>query len=230
MTLRTKIRIISLTGILLFLFSLTGMAQNRDVEESLEEFTELKTFNGVEVQLIPSNEDRIEITGHSKHEVKFIVIEGRLEIRLSLDNIWSKDNTRITVHGTNIQTIDANQGSLVEVADNLEGPELTFRVQEGSRINARINAGKVISKAVTGGKIILEGKAAEQEVDINTGGHFFGKDLRTKETYIKAGTAARGEIYATDYVRATAKLGGTIEIFGKPKEVDQKTSLGGRIL
>ena len=217
-------------SVFLLLFCFTAQAQIQDVNEPLNDFTELKTFNGIEVKLIPAEENRIEITGHSKNEVKFKVVENRLEIRLSLDNLWSKDDTRITVFGNNIQTIDANQGSMVNVEGLLEGRELTFRVQEGANITAEVNASKIVSKAVTGGKLYLEGKADMQQVDLNTGGSFFGKDLRTKESIVKAGTAAKGEIYATRFVRATASLGGTIEIFGRPEEVEQKTSLGGRIL
>lgn len=228
-----KLRMLKLSGFLsifLFLFCFTTQAQNREVNEILNDFTELKTFNGVEVQVIQSEENRIEITGHSKHEVKYNVVDNRLEIRLSLDNLWSKDDTKIIVYGNHIQIIDANKGSLVEVSGQLTGEELTFRTQEGANIRAEVNASKIISKAVTGGKIYLEGKAETQQVDLNTGGYFFGRDLRTKETVVKAGTAAKGEIYATAYVRATASLGGTIEIFGRPEEVEQKTSLGGRIL
>ncbi len=76
----------------------------------------------------------------------------------------------------------------------------------------------------------MEGKAEEQVADTNTGGHYYGKNLHTKSTEVSAGTAGKAEVYATDYVKATAKLGGTVEIFGRPGEVDKKTSLGGRIL
>lgn len=220
---------LNIANIFLFVF-LVVSATAQDVKENLQNFSELKTFNGVEVQVIPSGENRIEITGHSKNEVKFGVTEGRLEIRLSLDNIWSKDNTRITVYSETIETIDANEGSFVEVSGELEAEELTFRVQEGASIRASVNGRRIVSKAITGGRLTIEGKADEQEVEINTGGHYYGKNLRTKETVVSSGTAGKGEIYATEYVKATAKLGGTVEIFGRPKEVDQKTSLGGRIL
>ena len=229
MKLKIDLKFLGVVAVFLF-YGLTSIAQNRDVSESLKDFKELKTFNGIEVQVIPSKENRIEITGHSKHEVKFEVVENRLEVKLSLNNLWSKDDTRIKVYGKSVEIIDANQGSLVEVSGQLKGEELTFRAQEGANIRAEVNAAKIVSKAVTGGKIYLEGKAESQQVDLNTGGYYFGKDLRTKETIAKAGTAAKGEIYATQYVRATATLGGTIEIFGRPEEVEQKTSLGGRIL
>lgn len=230
MKLKMKLKMTGVLSLFLIFVSLSSVSQNRELSESLNEFKELKISNGLEVQVIPSEENRIEITGHSKHEVKFNVVENRLEIKLSLDNLWSKDDTKITVYGKNIEIIDAHQGSLVEVSGHLKGEELTFKAQGGANIRAAVNASKIVSKAVTGGKIYLEGKANKQDVDLNTGGNFFGRDLRTKETVVKSGTAAKGEIYATEYVRATASLGGTVEIFGRPQEVEQKTSLGGRIL
>lgn len=213
----------------LFLFLLSFSTEAQDVREDLENFTEVKIFNGLEVQVIPSAENRIEITGHSKEEVKFKIVDDRLEVRLRLDNIWSKDNTRITIYGSSVQTIDANEGSLVEIRERLEAEELTFRAQEGANILARVNGRKITSKAVTGGRITLEGEASEQIVEINTGGHFYGSDLHTEETEVSAGTAGRAEIYASEYVKASATLGGTVEIFGRPKDVDTKTSLGGKI-
>ena len=230
MKLSANRRLTAVFFLFFMMFGITSRAQNREVNENLPDFSELKTSNGIEVKVIPSEENRIEITGHSKHEVKFEVVQTRLEIKLSLNNLWSKDDTRITVYARNLQKIDANQGSLVEVSEELKGAELIFEVQEGASIRAALNAAKVASKAVTGGKLYLTGEAKVQEVELNTGGQLFGKNLKTEETIIKAGTAAKGEIYATQYVRATASLGGTIEIFGSPREVEQKTSLGGRIL
>ncbi|MHA6278999.1 head GIN domain-containing protein [Salinimicrobium sp. CAU 1759] len=228
MKLKTKIRSKVLFPVLFLFLSLSVVAQ--DVEKDLGDFSEVKTFNAVEVEVIPADKNRIVITGHSKNDVKFDIVEDRLEIRLTLDNIWSKNNTRITVYTKDLATIDANEGSKVEVSGEIEGQELTFRTQEAANIFARVNGRRINAKAVSGGKISLEGKAEEQVVEINTGGHYYGKGLRTSKTEVSAGTAGKGEVYATDYVKATARLGGTVEIFGRPAEVDKKTSLGGRIL
>lgn len=202
----------------------------QDLKESLNSFRELKTFNGIEVLVIPSTTNSIEISGHSKDDVKFKVVEDRLEIRLSLDNLWSKDNTTIKVYGKNIETIDANEGSQIRVQGDIKASHAVFRAQEGASIVSNVTADHVNSKAISGGKIELSGKAEQQEVEANTGGQFYGRGLRTKETTASVGTAGRAEIYATNYVKATAKLGGVIEVNGNPDKVDTKTSLGGKIL
>ena len=88
----------------------------QEITKDLGNFREVKTFNGIEVVIVPSNKNRIEITGHSKEKVKFDIVQDRLEIRLSLDNIWSDDNTLIKVYGNAIETIDVNEGSIVKTA------------------------------------------------------------------------------------------------------------------
>ncbi|GAB2762466.1 head GIN domain-containing protein [Salinimicrobium soli] len=202
----------------------------QEITADLDAFREIKTFSGIEVQVYTSEKNRIEITGHSKEKVKFEVVENRLEIRLPIDNIWSKDNTLIKVYGNSFEIIDANEGSLVEVDGKITGKNLIFRAQEGATIEAEVDADKVQAKAVSGGSITLSGKADKQDSEANTGGKYHARDLKTKESIISVSTAGRAEVYATDYCKATAKLGGVVELYGRPKEVDQKTSLGGKIL
>lgn len=221
-----------LSLIIIAVFSLitTQEVKGQDVVKDLENFREVKTYNGIEVIVFPSKENRIEITGHSKEKVKFQVIEDRLEIRLSLDNLWSNDNTVIKVYGNSIETLDANEGSIIETKGLLKGKIIVLRAQEGATIFAEVDAESVRSKSITGGNIDVKGKAKQQEVEINTGGKFFGKRLETANSEISVSSAGRGEIFASGYVKATAKLGGVIEIHGNPEEVDKKTSLGGKIL
>ena len=209
-------------------FTLQVTAQ--EITKDLLNFREVKTFNGIEVIIVPSNKNRIEITGHSKEKVKFEIVQDRLEIRLTLDNIWSDDNTLIKVYGNAVETIDANEGSIVKTDGTLEGKMIILRAQEGASVFAEVKAESVKSKAISGGNITAEGKADNQEAEVNTGGQFYGNDLKTKETVVSVSTAGKAEVYASKYCKATATLGGTIKVFGNPGKIDTKTSLGGRIL
>lgn len=226
-----KIANVTTTTLVVFLMCIfTVPAASQNISEDLGEFSEVKTFNGVEVVIFPSKNNRIEISGHSKEKVKYDIVEDRLEIRLSLDNIWSKDNTLIKVYVSDLETIDANEGSFVRVRDVLKGDNFNLRVQEGAHIVAQLDASKLTFKAISGGRLDVEGRVEEQDIEVNSGGYFLGRDLRSKTAVVTASTAAKAELYVTNYCKATAKLGGVIEIFGSPDEVDQKTSLGGKIL
>lgn len=215
-------------GLCLLLF--IPVSHSQEISEMLSDFNEVKVFNGMEVELIPAKENRITVSGHSKEKVKFELVENRLEIRLSLENIWSEDNTAIKVYFRSIQVVDANENSSIELIQEYTGGNMVFRAQEGASIFARIDAVKVSCKAVTGGQIQLEGKAKSQDIDINTGGHFFGKKFVTERTEVKISVGGRAEINATEYCKATARLGGNIYVHGNPDVLERKTTLGGNIL
>lgn len=215
---------------ILFMLLFIQVGHGQDISEVLSDFNEVKVFNGVEVELIPARENKITISGHSKEKVKFELVENRLEIRLSLENIWSDDNTTITVHFRSLQVIDGNENSVIKLMKEYTGGNMVFRAQEGASIVARVNAVKVASKAVTGGHIQLQGKAKNQEIEINTGGHFFGEKFETESTEVRINVGGRAEVYATEYCKATARLGGNIYIHGDPEVLDRKTTLGGNIL
>ncbi len=215
-------------SVICFISTLALSAQ--DISKELGNFREVKTFNGVEVVVIPANNNRIEITGHSKEKVKFDIVQDRLEIRLSLDNIWSDDNTLIKVYGNAVETIDANEGSIVKTNGTLKGKMIILRAQEGASVFAEVNAESVKSKTISGGNITVEGKANNQEAEVNTGGQFYGRNLKTKESVVSVNTAGKAEVYTSKYCKATATLGGIVKIFGNPDEIDRKTSLGGKIL
>lgn len=228
MKLRMNRKMTFLSLFIFGLFSIQLAAQ--EITDDLNDFTEVKTFNGIEVIVVPASENKIEITGHSKEKVKYQVVEDRLEIRLTLDNIWSNDNTLITVYGNTIETIDANEGSIVKTKGTLKADFSELRAQEGAAIYAEVKSENMKAKAITGGIVNVRGKAESLEVEANTAGQFNGKNLKTKETVVTASSAAKIEIHVSDYCKATAKLGGQIEILGNPEKVDYKTTLGGKIL
>ena len=211
-----------------FLYSLNVAGQK--VEQDLPDFKEVKVFHALDVLLVPSEFNKIEITGHGKENVEYEVTEGRLEIKLSLEHIFSEDNTLVKIYANNVQVLDANENSVIQVTEKLEGKQLIFRAQEGALITVAVMAEEVKNKAITGGRIEISGMAQKQEVEVHTTGKYYGVELETRNTDVSVTAGGRAEVFVTEYCRATAKLGGVIKIFGNPEVIDKKTSLGGKIL
>lgn len=218
--------------VLLFLMIMGGYANvfAQNITEELADFSELKVFNGVVVEVLPGEENRIEISGHSKDKVKFELVDNRLELRLSLENIWSDDNTKVRVHTRSLEVIDANEGSIVDVPEALSGTSFTFRAQEGAAVYAKVESPNISVKAITAGLVQLRGSTRDLEVDVNTGGKYFGKQLESENAEVNVGTGGQAEVFASEYAKATAKFGGRILLFGDPGKLDSKTTLGGKIL
>jgi len=201
------------------------------ITRNLENFNEVKVFNKLDITLIKSKENRVEITGIKRKEVVVKQIGNLLKIRMSLDNIWDNDHsTKVTVYYNQINKIDVNEGAKVKVQGVLKAKNLDIRVQEGAIMKATIDANYIFAKAITGGEIKAKGKVNEQEIVINAGGQYYGNGLVSKNTQVKISAGGLAEVFAKNYCKANTNAGGTVKIYGNPREMDTQKLLGGKII
>src|SRR6187551_2636060 len=193
----------------------------------LKDFDEVKIFDKLSVTLIASNETKAVITGPEQSKVEIVNKKGLLKIRMPLTKLLSGDEAKVTLYFKKIQTIDANEGSVVTCADIFKQTSLDLSSQEGAKITVAIDVDKTSIKAVSGGIITLTGKAVTQSVSINSGGVFNAKDLVTSQTTVSVSAGGNADVNATTLVDAKVNMGGTIFIYGKPKEIKQETVMGG---
>ncbi|MGO1584635.1 head GIN domain-containing protein [Mesonia sp.] len=193
-----------------------------------KDFQEIKIFDKIEAILIPSSENKIIASGFDKDEITAEVKGDVLHIKLSLSNIWSENDTQVKVYYKNIHTVDVNEGSFAELKE-FKGDKLVLRTQEGGRIYAVAQLKELEIKAVTGGEIETKGSTEDQLVEIRTGGRYEAKEMHSKNTDANLKAGGYAEIFVTDYCKAKVTAGGMIAVYGDPKKLDKKTSLGGKI-
>ncbi|AXT57293.1 DUF2807 domain-containing protein [Aquimarina sp. MMG015] len=213
---------------LLFVVSLLNA--QKVITKNVGDFNELKVFDKIEVKLIKGSENKVEVSGISRKEVDVVIKDNVLKIKMSLSNTWDNNDTKVIVYYTDIKKLDVNEGAKIIVKEVLIGGELDLRAQEGGDIYAEIEAEKLLARAVSGGGLHLEGKVDEQEVTVKAGGQFIAEDLKTRSTQVKISAGGRANVNASDYVKANTAAGGTIRIYGNPKEVDGKKVFGGKII
>ncbi|MFD2563514.1 head GIN domain-containing protein [Aquimarina rubra] len=200
------------------------------ITKNVGDFNELKVFDKIEVKLLKGSENKVEISGISRKEVDVVIKDNILKIKMSLSNTWDDNDTKVTVYYTDISKLDVNEGAKIMVKGTIKATNLDIRAQEGGDIYAEIDTDKLLARAVSGGELHLEGSAIEQEVTVKAGGQFIAEDLKTKRTQVKISAGGRANVNASDYVKANTAAGGTIRIYGNPKEVDGKKVFGGKII
>ena len=203
-------------------------AQN-PIEKLVGDFSEVKVFDKIQVTLIKSDENKVSITGERKHEVKLIEEEGALIIRLETNERLDGDDTFVDVYYTTLEVLDTNEGSIITSKETIASENLELRAQEGGKIIVMIASEKIVVKSVSGGEVQASGSATKQNISINSGGKYLGKELQTKTTEVKVTAGGRAEINATETVDAKVTAGGNIKIFGNPKDIKKKKFAGGRI-
>lgn len=101
--------------------------------------------------------------------------------------------------------------------------------QEGAGVKLKLDVDNVEVRAATGGKIKLTGTAKNQDVSLGAGGILEAKDLKTSTTKVDVKAGGEAEIHASQLADARVTAGGKIVIYGSPKEIKRKTTLGGKI-
>ncbi|HKO77618.1 MAG TPA: head GIN domain-containing protein [Flavobacterium sp.] len=196
----------------------------------LKDFDDVKVFDKLSVTLIASNENKAVITGTEQSKVEVVNKKGLLKIRMPLTKIMSGDEAKVTLYFKQIHTIDANEGSTVTCADTFKQTSLELNTQEGAKITVALDVDKTTIKAFSGGIVTVTGKAVTQLVSINSGGILKATELETSQSTVTISAGGNADINATTLVDAKVSMGGSVVIYGNPKEIKQETVMGGSII
>ena len=213
---------------LIFLLTVTVIAQ-KPITKTVGEFTELKVYDLINVDLIKSKENKIVITGKNASEVVFVNKDGVLKIKLNLEESFDGNKTDVKLYYTGFDIIDVNEGAFVKSDEVISQFEVELKAQEGGLIKLNLDTKETIIKSITGGIIELEGTTNNQTATIGTGGVLKAENLKSDQT--KVAIRAGGEAYvnAIELLDIKIRAGGDVYIYGKPKKVNENTALGGRI-
>lgn len=193
------------------------------------DFDALRVFDRINVTLIPSNVNKIEINGNRAEDVEIVNKNGELKVRMSLNKLLDGEEIKVKLFFKKIDNIEVNEGAFVTSDEIFNQTSISLEAKEGAEIILKLAVEKVKTRAVSGGKIKIQGKAENQDVAIGTGGILEAENLETEQTTIKITTGGEAQIRVSAYVDAQVRAGGSITIFGNPKQIDKKTVLGGTI-
>jgi hypothetical protein len=199
------------------------------VEKTIGEFTTVKVYDLINVKMIKSDENKVIVSGKNRTDVEVVNKNGKLKIRMNLEELYDGNDTVIQLYYTSVDVIDANEGSKILVKDPIDQYEIDLKTQEGAEITVVLKTTYANFRAVTGGVINVTGTSKNQDISIYTGGGFNGKDFVTEQTEISVNAAGEAYINATEYVDVRIKAGGNVFIYGQPKTIDQSRVLGGNI-
>ena len=214
----------------LFIVILGLQAQEGTITKELSSFSAVKAFDGLSVNLIQSNENKAVITGANTNKVAIVNNGGVLKLRMEIDKIFSGYRTFIDLyHSGELKILDTNEDARIFSKNTFSQNILELKAQEGGELEINCQVEQLLIKAVTGGEVMTKGFSKNQDVIINTGGEYIGKEFKTEFTTISVNAGGRASVYATEYIKATVKAGGLVEVYGDPEKMDEKKVFGGKI-
>ena len=203
-------------------------AQNT-INKAVGEFSELKVYDLINVELIKSKENKVEISGKNASDVVVVNKNGTLKIKLNLEESFDGNKTDVKLYYSALDVIDVNEGAYVNSEDKINQFELELKAQEGGFIKLNLETKETKIKAVTGGILELTGSTDHQTVSIGTGGVFKAEDFKSENTDVAIRAGGEAYVNATEVLDIKIRAGGDVYIYGNPKKVNESRALGGRI-
>ncbi|MES2411058.1 MAG: head GIN domain-containing protein [Bacteroidota bacterium] len=210
----------------LLLISTVALAQET---KDVGDFSKVTSFDRIDVFLIPSDENKVQIDGKEAGEVELINKNGELKIRMPLTKLLDGDNISVTVYYKKITAAEANEGSRIACGDKISSVVFDVIAKEGSEIKLILDVEKLNVRTANGSKVSLEGNADIQDVLVNSGGIYEAKKLESQITTVSCNAGGEADVFATQSVDAKVRAGGNITIYGNPKKINSKVVAGGNI-
>lgn len=213
---------------LIFVVSLT--TAQTTITKNLGDFSTLKVFNGLEVELIKSDVQKLEISGEKSEKVKIKNVNNTLKLSLKFPELSADGKAIIKLYyNTTFATIDANEGATI-TGKGIQQDKLTVKAQERAFINLVVDIKHTEVRSSSGGIIKLTGTSKNQNVDLDLYGIYHGYGLKVSDnSTVKAGTGAKAEILAGETLSAKVSFGGSIFYKGNPEVIKDKKVIGGII-
>jgi hypothetical protein len=213
--------------IIIFLLGTFTIFGQSKIDRDLGDFSKVAVYDGINLELIKSEENKVEITGKNTN---FVVVKnknGDLKIRLNLERRFSGDKTKVTLFYKTLYNIISHEGSNVFSKDTIKQADLNLKANTGSTVNIIVDLNTLNTTSATGSTVILSGKAEYHDCSTSTGAEINAEKLITIETYATSTTGGLIEVSATKELEANSKLGGVINVHEKTDKIVESISLGG---
>ena len=214
---------------LLFILLLISSLTYAQTEKKVGDFNKVTAFDQITVELIASEENKVVLSGTNSDVVEVVNKNGELKLRMPLTNLLKGNQVNAKVYYTDLNAIEANEGSQISSDSSIKAIGFEIIAKEGSKIDINLEVSNLNVKITSGGIVKTAGTAKNQDVLVSAGAIYEAKELTTEQSVISINAGGEATIFATELADAKARAGGDIMIYGNPSQVNKKTFAGGRI-
>ena len=194
------------------------------------EFNKIKVFDGIRLTIIPSDADSLLVDGKNKSFLSYKNKNGRLYLRMDIRRRFGGFNTTVALFSSSpLEEIDANEGAYVSCQDVLFQPSILLKAKEGAEIDALLDVQKVKTKTASGGIVNLKGSAVVQYHSVVTGGVVEAATLDSEQVEVRVKAGGRAAVNASEIAEIKVSLGGSVSVYGQPKQFIKSVAVGGNI-
>jgi len=212
------------------LFSIPSVHAQNQESRPLADFFQIRVSDGIEVELIKSDNPRIEIEteGVSTDKVVTDLSSGRLRVRMRI-GIYPGVYVKCKVYYTDLSLIQAMAAGIITSNENFIVDGLSITANAGGSVNLHVEARRLSLESMAAGRISLTGEAQFAMINAGTGGQIETFRLMAKETEVRANSGASVNVNVMDSLSGRSSTGAQINYKGSPSNLSVETQLGGTI-
>tara|TARA_B100000524_G_scaffold327500_1_gene211668 strand:- start:4417 stop:5094 length:678 start_codon:yes stop_codon:yes gene_type:complete len=198
-------------------------------QRGLGEFTKVVIYDGINLELIKSDKNSVNITGKNSDYVVVKNKNGDLKIRLNLEKRFSGDRTKVTLYYTSLYNIISHEGSNIFSKDTIRQADISVKAHTGSSQSLTVSLNTLNTTAATGSNINISGFVEYHDTSSASGAKINAKELLATETYANATTGGIVNVSVKKELEANSKLGGIINVYQRTQKIVEAKTLGGTI-
>ena len=206
------------------------LTSQEEINRNLGEFTKLSIYDGINVELVKSDKNKVEASGEN---TRFVVVKnknGNLKIRLNVQKRFSGDRTMVKLYYKNLYSFIAHEGSNIFSKDTIKQADLKIKGHTGSRIDVPVELNSISVTSTAGAKITLRGSSTYLEASSATGSQINARNMVIEDGEVSALSGSMVDVRAQISLEATARIGGVINVHSKTERITEKVSLGGSVI
>lgn len=211
-------------------FSSTLLHAQNSETRPLADFFEIRVNDGIEVELIKSDNPRIEIEteGVSTDKVVTDLSSGRLRIRMRI-GIYPGVYVKCKVYYSDLILIQAMSAGIITSKENFVVDRLSISANAGGSVNLHVEVRRLSLESLAAGSISLTGSADLAMINAGTGGQIEAFKLMANEAEVRANSGASVNVNVKDGLSGRSSTGAQINYKGSPSNLSVETQLGGTI-
>ncbi|WP_055425131.1 head GIN domain-containing protein [Apibacter mensalis] len=217
--------------ILIILFTIISfqIVSAQAIVRNIRNFTVLRVFDKIPVTLISSTENKVEIDGLKKEDVKTVRKGGELIIMMDKLKLLNDDEVNVKVYYKKLKSIHACEGSTITGNNKLEVNLLNIGATEGSKITVLVGVNRIHAKLNSKGEIKVSGMATHQNIKVSSGGKYDAKELDSNKVAVAVISQGTAIVNSNGLVETKIKDGGDINVYGGAEVIKKGIEGGGYV-
>ena len=206
------------------------LTSQEEINRNLGEFTKLSIYDGINVELIKSDKNKVEASGENTRYVVVKNKNGNLKIRLNVQKRFSGDRTMVKLYYKNLYSFIAHEGSNIFSKDTIKQADLKIKGHTGSRIDVPVELNSISVTSTAGAKITLRGSSTYLEASSATGSEINARNMVVEDGEVSALSGSMVDVRVQTSLEAIARIGGVVNVHSKTERIIEKVSLGGSVI